>query len=406
MNTFVTSNEIRQKIFELDIRMKNKDIVEFYNYEDTALPDFTYPTLKYRQKEDGTLRKIYVYPLVQRINQKIVLERLIKEYGHLISRNVYSYKKGISIRKPIKKVQHLMQQDGFYGISFDIADYFGSVRYDIMCEVIDKYIKEDDVKIYLKKLVSIDGYYHNDTLIKMEPNMQAGSPVSAFMANLLLKDIDEKYERQIQYYSRYADDLLILDTDEEKVRAIYESIKEDLAKLGLEIKEPKTKYIQKGESIEYLGCIISNNIDLKKSKWKKRRLEIKSICNRYRKELSKNRQNMTQQDKDEVIEKLIKRINKYLYANTREDLQNGVDHSNATFIFTTVTNIQSIIDFDIFIKDTIRATITGKHNKANARISNKYLANRGYMSLMTARKLSKEYNSLYKSFLEVISKQT
>jgi retron-type reverse transcriptase len=70
------------------------------------------------------------------------------------------------------------------------------------------------VSILTNKKVSI-----NNTIIEEDKGIMAGIPLSAFLANYFIKDIDKYFKEKNVLYLRYSDDIILFtNTKEEVVR--------------------------------------------------------------------------------------------------------------------------------------------------------------------------------------------
>ena len=115
--------------------------------------------------------------------------------------------------------------------------------------------------------------------------MPLGNLTSQFFANIYLNRLDQfvKHQLKAKYYIRYVDDFLILDTQ----KALLESYKESintflLQKLRLQLHPLKTKVIQLGNALTFLGFReFYHHKLLKKSNQRKMSYRLEELTDEY-----------------------------------------------------------------------------------------------------------------------------
>ena len=85
-------------------------------------------------------------------------------------------------------------------------------------------IKDQDLYNLFYQLLSNEYVLFNNELIKEDKGVIAGSPLSAFLANYYLKEIDEYFWNQKVFYVRYADDIIIFANTEEEILKYKETL--------------------------------------------------------------------------------------------------------------------------------------------------------------------------------------
>jgi len=136
---------------------------------------------------------------------------------------------------------------------------FDSVQHYLLLEKIARRIQDADVMRLLKLILKSTG----------KKGVPQGGVISPVLSNVYLNEVDKMLEKAIettqrgQYpqiqYARFADDLLILISSHPQqdwvVKAVEKRLREELAKLKVEINEEKTRMVNlsKGESFGFLG---------------------------------------------------------------------------------------------------------------------------------------------------------
>jgi hypothetical protein len=180
------------------------------------------------------------------------------------------------VKKYINKILINEKDKEIYCLKVDVSKYFYSIDHNILFKMLKKYIYDEDVLNLIKvilnetnkeyinnniehynKLYNVDiPYYRNGK------GLSIGAMCSQFLAIFNLNDLDHFIKEQLhcKYYVRYMDDILILDTDKDKLKYYFKVIKEELYKLNLKDNKKSNLY-RTSNGFSFLGYKykISNN---------------------------------------------------------------------------------------------------------------------------------------------------
>ena len=152
-----------------------------------------------------------------------------------------------------------------YVLKMDIKDFYGSVPYPFIEQVIKnvcKRIKNANINYYLM-ITTVD-----DTL-------PTGAPTSAHIANACFSPVDKRIKDYANMlgvnYSRYMDDLTFSCDDKYLLNLIEKYVARTLGNFGYKLNERKTKYISDNKQQNVLGVIV-NNKDVRLPKKLRRKL--------------------------------------------------------------------------------------------------------------------------------------
>ena len=235
-------------------------------------------------------------------------------------------------------------------------------------------------------------YLHDDTVIDENGEIQhvykgiaQGFAVSPFLANYILKDVDEAISKLNVLYKRYSDDILILGPDFEKARDILYA---KLADKGLTINPKKVTTIDADTAFTFLGFRIRGaEITFSADTVKRLKKTIRGYT----------RTRKGQPLKDEaVLRRVIRQINRDLYVAY---LQNDREFGWAEYMFGTVNVEEDIAELDRYIKDHLRHVYTGRWNSRSNyhKVPNDMLRRCGYVSMVHLFKLYKISKPLYRN---------
>lgn len=227
-----------------------------------SLLDKTYRTSEYtvfkvyEPKERDVYRLPY-YP--DRIAHHAVMNILEPIFVSVFTADTYSCIKtrGIhaaanAVRKSLKDVAGTQ-----YCLKLDVKKYYPSIDHDVMKQLLRRKIKDQDL------LWLLDG------IIDSAEGLPIGNYLSQYLANYYLTYFDHwiKEQKGVQYYFRYADDLVILSFNKENLHQLLAEIREYLsANLKLTVKDNYQVFPVHARGIDFVGYVFFHtHVRLRKS---------------------------------------------------------------------------------------------------------------------------------------------
>jgi RNA-directed DNA polymerase len=144
-------------------------------------------------------------------------------------------------------------------IDIDLRAYFDNVQHYLLLKKVARRVQDDEVMHLLKTMLNATG----------KKGVPQGGVISPLLSNLYLTELDRMLEKAIEttrngkytyvQYARFADDLVILIDSHPRhdwlVKAVGKRLREELAKLQVEINEEKSRIVDlaKGDSFAFLG---------------------------------------------------------------------------------------------------------------------------------------------------------
>lgn len=139
----------------------------------------------------------------------------------------------------------------------DIKKFYPSIDHEVMKHIVRKKIKDT------RLLNLLDG------IIDSAPGLPIGNYLSQFLANIYLNHFDHwlKEEKQVKYYYRYCDDMVILGSDKDSLRDLLKDIDAYLRKeLKLKLKDNYQIFPVEARGIDFVGYVFYHtHILLRKS---------------------------------------------------------------------------------------------------------------------------------------------
>src|SRR5450432_1227988 len=223
----------------------------------------TYRPMRARKKEipkdGGKVRVLSIPSIRDRVVQgalKLILEPIFEADFQPGS---YGYRPKRTAHQAVNRVAQAIVEGKTRIIDIDLRAYFDNVQHYLLLEKVARRVQDDAVMHLLKMTLQATG----------EKGVPQGGVISPMLSNLYLTEVDRMLEKAIvttrrgEYinvqYARFADDLVILIDAHPRhdwlVKAVNRRLREELAKLRVEINEDKSRMVDlaKGESFTFLG---------------------------------------------------------------------------------------------------------------------------------------------------------
>ncbi len=322
-------------------------------------------------------RVVYSFPKDFHLLLKM-LSYLLYRYDNLFADNCYAFRRNYGVKDAIKRIRNTQDIHKKYCLKIDISNYFNSINIPILLEKLC-FLKTKDDTIYhfLEKLLTqdqsincIDGM---ELPISEKRGAMAGTPISPFLANVYLMDVDAYFEKENVLYFRYSDDILIFADTMEELSALQQLLYERLESNQLQLNPSKVHISNPNEPFEFLGfCFYNGQVDLSLSTIRKIKGKIKRKAHALRRWQQKKALSG-----DRAAKGFIKAMNRKLYDNG-----NGTEFSWSRWFFPCLTTDAGLKEIDTYMQQYIRYCVTGRHYKGNYKITYEQLKLWGYKSLV------------------------
>jgi len=224
----------------------------------------TYRPMPARKKEipkDGgkKVRVLSIPSIRDRVVQgalKLILEPIFEAD---FQEGSFGYRPKRTAHEAVARVARAIVEEKTRIIDLDLASYFDNVQHSLLLEKVARRVQDDAVMHLLKMTLKATG----------KKGVPQGGVISPLLSNLYLNEVDRMLEKAVEttrrgkstsvQYARFADDMVILIDAERRsdwlVKAIDKRLREEFAKLRVEINEDKSRMVdlKKGESFTFLG---------------------------------------------------------------------------------------------------------------------------------------------------------
>jgi RNA-directed DNA polymerase len=197
-------------------------------------------------------RKLGIPCVVDRFIQQALLQVLQARWDEAFSDHSYGFRPGRSAHQAIAKAQSYIREGYPYVVDIDLEKFFDRVCHDrlmsrLATEIEDKRVLKL-IRSYLQAGILEDGLVH----IPMEGTPQGG-PLSPFLSNVVLDELDKELESRGHRFVRYADDGNIYVKSQRAGERVMEGISRFITKrLKLKVNTAKSA-VGKPQDRSFLG---------------------------------------------------------------------------------------------------------------------------------------------------------
>lgn len=210
------------------------------------------------KKHNGKFRTIHEPNSLLKHIQKQILNNILNNKS--ISKYATAYHKGISLKDNV--ISHVNKR---IILKLDIKDFFENISF------IDIYNSCFPIEYFPKSVGMLLTY-----LCTYDEHLTQGSPTSAYISNLVMKDFDEVLgawcEDNNISYTRYSDDMTF--SGNFNASEIITKVRKLLYKLGLELNNKKIHVVMNYSSQNVTGIIVNEKPQLSSKYRKNIRQEI------------------------------------------------------------------------------------------------------------------------------------
>ena len=334
---------------------------------------FAIPTMKHINKKNSKKKRtVFLFDKKENFVFKALMFLLYK-YDDIFSPNLYSFRRNISVKTAINNIT-VKDIKTMYGYKVDIHNYFNSVDVEIMTKILQNKIKDDELLVsFVSSIISEPKTYFNGEVITCKKGIMAGVPISGFLANLYLEELDKWfYERNI-LYARYSDDIIVFGETKKDINKYKEKIKQFLKERKLTVNESKEFEIEPNEKMDFLGFSFADDkVDLSDVALQK----IKGKMKRKAKALLRWKTKNKASD-ERAIRAYIRHFNKKFFDNPKNN-----EITWCRWYFPIITTDASLHILDNYMVQNIRYIATGKYTKANYNLKYESIKEYGFKSLV------------------------
>lgn len=156
-------------------------------------------------KEDGTMRKLGIPTVLDRVIQQSIAQVLSPIYEPQFSDNSFGFRPNRSQHKAMRRAQEYIQEGYKEAISIDLEKYFDMVNHSKLIQILSETIKDGRVISLIHKYLNA-GVMNEGVYEATEEGFAQGGNISPLLSNVMLDKLDKELERRELRFVRFADD--------------------------------------------------------------------------------------------------------------------------------------------------------------------------------------------------------
>ena len=318
-------------------------------------------------------RTVYTYPEPENTVLKMLTFLMLRKYDGIFSDNLYSFRPARTAAQGFLSLARRPGIDKLWCYKADISNYFNSADVGILLSMLGETLKDDPRLLgFLSALLKEPRVSDRGSIVTEQKGMMAGTPISAFCANIYLRGLDEHFASQGIPYARYSDDIVCFAETEQEIHRLAQTVRDTAASLGLSINPDKECFTAPDEGFVFLGLSYQGGcIDAAPASVRKLKAKMRRKCRAL-----KRWQQRKKIEPENAAVSFIRIFNSKLF-----DAPSDNDLSWARWYFPVINTDRSLRSIDRYAQDCLRYLISGKRTASRFRVRYSDLKELGYRSL-------------------------
>lgn len=251
-------------------------------------------------KPDGGVRKLGIPCALDRFIQQALLQVLQRYWDRTFSSSSYGFRPGRSAHQAVAAAQRYIAEGYRWVTDLDLEKFFDRVNHDILMGRIANRVSDCRVLRLIRAFLNA-GVMENGLVSPTEEGTPQGGPLSPWLSNVMLDDLDRELERRGLKFARYADDCNIYVRSRRAGERVMASVTRFLTeKLKLKVNESKSA-VDRPWNRKFLGFSFTVG------KMPKRRIAPKALT-RFKERIRE----LTSRTSGVSLERMIENLSRYL----------------------------------------------------------------------------------------------
>src|ERR1700730_7209426 len=209
-------------------------------------------------KPAGGTRNLGIPTVIDRVIQQAVLQRLQPQWDPTFSEHSFGFRPGRSAHHAVAQAQRYVADGYNVVVDLDLERFFDRVNHDILMSRVASRIPDKRVLKLIRAFLNA-GVLEDGLVRPVDEGTPQGGPLSPFLSNIVLDDLDKELARRGHRFCRYADDCNIYVRSHRAGERVMASICRFLTnKLRLKVNEAKSA-VARPEERKFLGFSIAND---------------------------------------------------------------------------------------------------------------------------------------------------
>ena len=324
--------------------------------------------------DTGKKRVIYTYPSAENTVLKLLTYLMLRKYDGLFSEGLYSFRPSRTAQQAFKQLARTPGIGKMYSYKADISNYFNSVDIPLLLPMLEA-VTADDPRLFefLRSLLCEPMVLERGRPIRDDKGIMAGTPLSAFYANLFLTELDRHFAETGIPYARYSDDIILFAPTRAEAEAHAGYIRSFLAGKRLVLNPDKEHFAAPEEGWVFLGLNYSaGTVDIAPASVTK----LKAKMRRKTRALMRWQQRGGAEP-ERSAKAFIRIFNRKLFEAASDN-----DLTWSRWYFPTINTDRSLKEIDSYAQECLRYLISGKRTKERYNVRYDTLKALGYRTLV------------------------
>lgn len=210
-------------------------------------------------KPDGQgVRTLGIPTVIDRLIQQAVLQVLQPRIDPTFSDGSFGFRPGRGTHDAVKRAREHIRAGGKWVVDLDLEKFFDRVNHDVLMGLVAKRIDDKRVLLLLRRFLQAGIMEGGLTSPRVEGTPQGG-PISPFLSNIVLHELDVELERRGHRFVRYADDCNVYVASKAAGERVMESLEQFLRdRLRLKVNREKSAVDQPWNR-KFLGYTVTRH---------------------------------------------------------------------------------------------------------------------------------------------------
>lgn len=251
-------------------------------------------------KQSGGMRQLGIPTVLDRFVQQALLQVMQRHFDPTFSQYSYGFRPGKSAHQAIQQAQQYVCSGLCIVVDIDLEKFFDRVNHDVLMGLIAKRVEDRSVRKLIRAFLNA-GIMEDGLVKPTDEGTPQGGPLSPFLSNIMLDELDRELEKRRLNFIRYADDCNIYVRSERAGNRVMASITRFINKrLRLQVNEAKSAVARPWKR-KFLGFSLTSNRPFK------RRIAPQAI-ERFKAKIRE----LTRRTRGETIERIAEELSTYL----------------------------------------------------------------------------------------------
>ena len=199
--------------------------------------------IKHLVNKMGSGKKRVVYSFEDdEMNVLKCMSYLFYRFDSTFSPNCYSFRRNVTAHDAVRNLVRAIDGRTMCAYKLDIHDYFNSISIPLLLPILREVFAEDpNLYRFFEQILTEECAIFKGEIVRENHGVMAGTPISPFLANIYLKEVDQYFAKNDVIYARYSDDIILFAPDEDTLHQYIDTLKAFLDAYRLEVNPEKEK---------------------------------------------------------------------------------------------------------------------------------------------------------------------